>query len=65
MHVMHESGEGLRVAIIPLENDYVTGQYLRNGTYEYEGPYTYITCRDLSGNEQLNTVRLFKEVKAE
>ncbi len=63
IHVMHESLGGLRVVVIPLENDYVTGQYLRTGTYEYVGPYTYVTIKDLAGNEAPNTVRLFREVR--
>lgn len=65
VHVMHESLRGLRIAVIPLKNDYVADEYLRRGTYEYVGPYTYMTIKDLAGNEQTNTIRLFKEVKEE
>jgi len=57
------SYDGLRVCIIPIENDYVTGSYLRPGVYEYVGPYTYETIKDLPGNKQTNTIRLFREVK--
>ena len=63
VHVMHNSHSGLRVCVIPLENDYVTGSYLRPGLYEYVGPYTYQTIKDLPGNEKTHTVRLFKEVR--
>ena len=68
VHVMKyddfdNSYDGLRVCIIPLENDYVTGSYLRPGLYEYVGPYTYETIKDLPGNKLTNTIRLFKEVK--
>ena len=63
VHVMHETNEGLRICVVPLVNDYVTGSYLRTGLYEYVGPYTYETIKDLPGNKLTNTVRLFKEVK--
>ena len=62
VHVIHHSYEGLRVCVIPIVNDYVTGGYLRPGTYEYIGPYTYKTIKDMAGNEQTHTVRMFKEV---
>ena len=65
VHVMEEHYQGLRVGIIPLVNDYVTEQYLRTGRYEYVGPYTYKTIKDMAGNEKSNTIRLFKEVKVE
>ena len=63
VHVLHHSREGLRIAVIPLENDYVTGAYLRPGLYEYVGPYTYKMVKDANGNSIKNTIRLFKEVK--
>ena len=63
VHVLHHSYDGLRIAVIPLENDYVTGTYLRPGLYEYVGPYTYTTIKDANGNSKTNTIRLFKEVK--
>ena len=54
---------GLRIAIQPLDGDYVNGQYIRRGHYEYLGPYTYVTIKDGKGNEgQTNTVRLFREI---
>lgn len=63
VHVMHASYKGLRICVIPLENDYVTDSYLRPGFYEYVGPYalgphTYETA------EGRYIVRLFKEVEA-
>lgn len=64
VHVMHESYNGLRVCVIPLENDYVTNSYLRPGFYEYVGPYTYETIKDKNGNKRQYTARLFKEVEA-
>lgn len=63
VHVMHETNEGLRICVVPLVNDYVTGSYLRSGLYVYAGPYTYETVKDLAGNKQRNTVRLFIEMK--
>ena len=62
VHVMHwnwfkESYNGLRIAVIPLESDYVTDSYLRPGKYEYMGPVTYETVKG-----DTNTIRLFKEV---
>jgi hypothetical protein len=63
VHVMHHSGKGLRICVVPIENDYVTDSYLRPGLYEYVGPYTYKTIKDLQGNEMTNTVRLFKAVQ--
>lgn len=63
VHVMHESERGLRIAIIPLVNDYVSNAYLRCGLYEYIGPHKYETIKDLSGNTLINTIRLFKEVE--
>ena len=63
VHVKHHSYNGLRICVIPIENDYVTDSYLRPGLYEYVGPYTYEIIKDLQGNERTNTVRLFKEVK--
>lgn len=63
VHVLHHSYKGLRIAVQPLENDYVTGSYLRPGLYEYVGPYTYQTVKDANGNSKTNTIRLFKEVK--
>lgn len=57
VHAIHHSYRGLRIAVIPLDNDYVTDSYLRPGLYEYVGPYTYETP-----NKQTNTIRLFKEV---
>ena len=63
VHVKHESYNGLRICVIPLVNDYVTDSYLRTGLYEYVGPYTYETIKDLPGNTMTHTVRLFKEVK--
>ena len=62
VHVMHETHNGLRICVVPLVNDYVTGSYLRTGLYEYVGPYTYNTIKDMAGNNGTNTVRLFKEV---
>ena len=62
VHVMHETNQGLRICVVPLVNDYVTGSYLRTGLYEYMGPYTYETIKDMAGNKGTNTVRLFKEV---
>lgn len=54
---------GLRIAIQPLDGDYVNGQYIRRGHYEYLGPYTYVTIKDGKGNEgQTNTIRLFREI---
>ena len=64
VHVMHVSYNGLRVCIIPLENDYVTDSCLRPGFYEYVGPYTYETIKDKNGNKGWYTVRLFKEVES-
>ena len=64
VHVMHASYKGLRICVIPLENDYVTNSYLRPGFYEYVGPYTYETVKDENGNKGWYTVRLFKEVEA-
>lgn len=53
---------GLRIAIQPVTGDYVTGQHIRLGRYEYLGPYTYVTVKDGKGNdEQTNTIRLFRE----
>ena len=63
VHVVHESCNGLRVCVVPLVNDYVTGSYLRRGVYEYVGPYTYDTVKDRNGNNGRHTVRLFKEVE--
>ena len=63
VHVRHESYGGLRICVIPLVNDYVTDSYLRTGLYEYVGPYTYETIKDLPGNTMTHTVRLFREVK--
>ena len=63
IHVVHETYAGLRICVIPLVNDYVTGSYLKTGLYEYVGPYTYETIKDLPGNKRTNTVRLFKEIK--
>ena len=63
VHVKHHSDNGLRICVIPLENDYVTDSYLRPGLYEYVGPFTYTMIKDLAGNEGTNTVRLFKEVR--
>lgn len=55
---------GLRIAIQPLTDDYVTGQRIRLGRYEYLGPYTYVTIKDGKGNDgQTNTIRLFRERK--
>ena len=65
VHVIHQSYNGLRIAVVPLENDYVTGTYLRTGLYEYVGPFTYTTIKDANGNMKQNTIRLFKEVKEE
>lgn len=65
VHVVHHSYEGLRIAVIPLENDYVTDSYLRPGLYEYVGPYTYTKVKDANGNSTTHTVRLFKEVNEE
>lgn len=54
---------GLRIAIQPLDGDYVNGQYVRRGRYEYKGPYTYVTIKDGKGNDgQTNTIRLFQEL---
>lgn len=54
---------GLRIAIQPLVGDYVNGQYIRRGYYEYLGPYTYVTIKDGKGNDgQTNTIRLFREI---
>jgi len=54
---------GLRIAILPLSDDYVNGQHIRRGYYEYLGPYTYVTIKDGKGNdEQTNTIRLFREI---
>ena len=61
----YEAGliDGLRIAIIPLEKNYVNGEYVRHGTYEYVGPHTYTIIKDANGNEgRTNTIRLFKEV---
>lgn len=64
VHVRHHTGNGLRVCVLPLFNDYVTGAYLRPGVYEYVGPYTYHVIKDGRGNdERTHTVRLFKEVE--
>lgn len=53
----------LRIAILPLSDDYVNGQHIRRGYYEYLGPYTYVTIKDGKGNdEQTNTIRLFREI---
>lgn len=65
VHAMHHSYKGLRIGVIPIDNDYVTGAYLRPATYEYLGPYTYQTIRDENGNSGTNTIRLFKEVPME
>ena len=64
VHVMHASYKGLRVCVVPLENDYVTNSYLRPGFYEYVGPYTYETVKDENGNKGTYTVRLCREVEA-
>lgn len=64
VHVMHASYNGLRICVVPLENDYVTDSYLRPGFYEYVGPFTYETIRDKNRNKRWHTVRLFKEVAA-
>ena len=54
---------GLRIAILPLSDDYVNGQHIRRGYYEYLGPYTYVIIKDGKGNdEQTNTIRLFREI---
>lgn len=63
VHVKHETDEGLRICVVPVVNDYVTGSYLRSGLYVYAGPYTYETVKDLAGNKNRNTVRLFIEKK--
>lgn len=58
--------DGLRIAIIPRNGGYVTGEYVRHGVYEYIGPHTYIIVKDGKGNnEQTNTIRLFKEIDNE
>ena len=57
---------GLRIAIQPLDGDYVNGQCVRHGHYEYRGPYTYVTIKDGKGNDgQTNTIRLFRELPRE
>lgn len=58
VHAIHDSYEGLRIAVVPLENDYVTDSYLRPGLYEYVGPVTYETTQN-----RMHTIRLFKEVE--
>jgi len=60
--VKYDDYSGLKIAVVPLVNDYVTDSYLRAGIYEYVGPYTYTTVKDENGNNGTHTVRLFKEV---
>ena len=55
--------KGLRIAIQPLTGEYVTGEHVRHGKYEYLGPMTYTILKDGKGNDsQTNTVRLFREL---
>lgn len=55
--------KGLRIAIQPLDGNYVTGEFIRHGKYEYLGPLTYTVIKDGNGNDnQTNTIRLFREL---
>ena len=60
---LHMAYAARLIAILPLSDDYVNGQHIRRGYYEYLGPYTYVTIKDGKGNdEQTNTIRLFREI---